>query len=349
MYIGNGEAREFPLPEGKSGEEVYFLPDGGARVRLNDTAYRIEDGPEKKVIFEIPPPEGVIISFEPGVEAAMKGVCVVIYPDGSVKEITEDPYTLLVEAKAERDEAKKLLKAAIDANEKTERFVKIESDIAREKLSARAEKYATLVDDSVKSAAAAASDAVKEAIGNQIEEAREIEASVAGIRGEIQTLLEEARIAAMSAADDAAAAMRERFARAEDAVSEIRSVKENVAAMRTEAVNAAGNAGAEINRLYAGLVEGVIEEIRGMRAAIGGETTAALEKTRAEAQGMTAEARNALSEIRANAASAAAIERRLVEIDETQRTREAGMKALWERMTEFRKKLDSRKARDEEV
>jgi hypothetical protein len=347
VYIGNGEAKEFPLPEGKSGEEVYFLPDGGTSVRLNGTAYRIEGDQDKKVVFEIPPPEGVTISFEPNGNTGMSGICIVIYPDGTVKEITEDPYELLVEAKAERDEAKKLLKAAMDASEKNERFVKIETDIAREKLSARAEKYATLVDDSVKSAAAAAGEAVKEAMEKQIEEAKEIEARTAAVLGEIQTLLYEAKSAARSAADDAAEAMRERCARAEEAVSEIRSVKENVAAMRTEAANAAANAGADINRLYAGLVEGVIEEIRGMRAAIGSETAAALEKTRAEAQGMTAEARNALSEIRANTASAAAIERRLVEIDETQKTREAGMKALWERMTEFRKRLDSRKAREE--
>jgi hypothetical protein len=348
MYIGNGETREFPLPYGDIGGVFYSYGDG-RKIKLAESAYRIEGEAEKNVVFEIPPPEGVTISFDAGGETGVKGVCAVIYPDGTVREISEDPYVLLAEAKAERDEAKKLLKSAVDANEKTERFVKIEADIAKEKLSGRIERYSLLVDDSVKSAAAAAADETKEALRKFAEAAMETEARIIDARDEIRIFLNEARSAAEESAENAAATVRERCACAEDALSEIRTIKESVMAMRTEAVNAAVSAGADASKLAAGLIESVIEEVRSMKAAVGSETAAAIGKTRAEAEGMTSEVRNALSEIRAAAANVLAVERRIAETDEAQRTREAGMKALWERMSEFRKRLDARKAREEEV
>ena len=113
MYQGNGVTTEFPLPPGVDGHTVGLAPPGGAAVKLKESeAYTVRDG---TVYFFTPPPNGATVTFEApetversaGVVAVMKGACTVLYPDGTMREVTQDPWELLEAAAHEREEAKR--------------------------------------------------------------------------------------------------------------------------------------------------------------------------------------------------------------------------------------------------
>jgi hypothetical protein len=59
------------------------------------------------VFFYIPPPDGWEVKFDTEGVEAMAGVCTVIYPDGSMKTVTRDPWELLVTAQGVLADAKK--------------------------------------------------------------------------------------------------------------------------------------------------------------------------------------------------------------------------------------------------
>jgi hypothetical protein len=325
MYIGNGVTRELPLPPGADGSVVCL---GGVRVKQGD-AYVVENG---SVIFSIPPPNGVDVTFEMP-SALATGKCLVIYPDGSVREVSEDPHLLLAEAKAERAETKRLLAAALDASDKLERNVRLESEIAREKLTARLEKYAGLIDASVDGAAAATRDEIAAMVERQAAGMRETSAAVSSMLDEARAALEEAKGISDKSAARAAEGLKRRSARLEEALAEMAAIKREAEAIRDEARNAAAASGAEVNRTAGEYMRTVLEEIRTLKEMTQASVDAALKGYQAEAAEVRGEAGTVREEIRRILAEASAIQTRCEEIDAATRDRETGMRALWERIT----------------
>jgi hypothetical protein len=325
MYIGNGVTKEFPIPPGADGSVVCL---GGVRLKEGG-AYAAEGG---NVIFNIPPPEGVSVSFEVPISGPMTAKCLVIYPDGTMAQISEDPHELLTEAKIERAETKRLLASALDVSDKLERNVRIEGEIAREKLTSRLEKYAALVEGSVDGAAAAARDELIAKIGGHLAEMRETSAAVSSMLAEAKEALEEAKGASEKSAARAADGLKRKCSRFEEALLQMASIKRETEVIRDEARNAAVNAGAEVTRSGAEYMKSVMEEIRALRDADRTNMESALGRYMSEASAAREEVSGVVGETRRILSEASELEKRCSEMDAAARDRETGMRALWERM-----------------
>jgi hypothetical protein len=258
--------------------------------------------------------------------------CLVIYPDGTMTAVSDDPLELLTEARTERAEAKRLLRDALDASDKLERAVRIEGDLAREKLTARLEKYSMLVDDSVAGAAKAARDEFMAEAARSAEDARKAGAAVAAMLEEAKGVLEAVREVAEKSAERAAEGLKRRSAKIGDAVSEMAALRNEARDFRDEARNAAANAEVNMAVIAAANMNAALEEIRAVKAAAKSETEAVLNGVRAEMTAMNAEARASKDEARRAIAGIAAMEKRCAEIDAATRDRETGMRALSERI-----------------
>ena len=101
MYIGNGVTKKFPLPLGYDGSCVILkLPNGKGLQATQGESYTIKNG---AVVFITAVPAGIEVCFS---ESEVTGLIsqdsagyVVIYPDGIIHEVKEDPSLLLEEAR----------------------------------------------------------------------------------------------------------------------------------------------------------------------------------------------------------------------------------------------------------
>lgn len=122
MYTGNGVTRKFPLIEGYDGSAVYLIfPTGKSIKMMNGEGYTVSEG---AVYFSAAIPAGVAVSFSEPENVISAGDAlnyVVIYKDGRIVEVSEDPTELLVQsqkmltdAKAHYVEVTKYAQEAID-------------------------------------------------------------------------------------------------------------------------------------------------------------------------------------------------------------------------------------------
>jgi hypothetical protein len=175
MYTANGITTEFPLPEGADGSAVYLVSPGGDAVKMKQgDAYTIRDG---TVVFSTPPPKYWPVIFEldeeEGEAVAKKGVCTIIYPDGSTKELDRDPWELLVETRTVLAEAKAVHAEAWEATAKAVAEIKALAAAAAGDIEGRLLGYSARAEDAIKAAAGGAAGALSEKLAEQIRETRE--------------------------------------------------------------------------------------------------------------------------------------------------------------------------------
>lgn len=98
MYTGNGVTKKFPLPERYTGDAVYLIfPTGKSIKMVNGEGYTVSEG---AVYFSAAIPAGVVVSFvepENVITADDALRYVVIYKDGRIVEVSDDPTELLVQ------------------------------------------------------------------------------------------------------------------------------------------------------------------------------------------------------------------------------------------------------------
>ena len=98
MYVGNGAAKKFPLPVGYDGSVVYLIfPTGRSIKMVKDEGYTVLDG---TVYFSAAIPAGVVVSFEEpeNVSETSEALSyVIIYRDGRIVEVSEDPAEYLAQ------------------------------------------------------------------------------------------------------------------------------------------------------------------------------------------------------------------------------------------------------------
>lgn len=274
MYRGNGNTKRFPLPEGADGAAVYLETAFGAiRLRQGD-AYDV-DG--RDVVFRHAPGEGVIISFQDkeDVPSSMDGVrCMVLYPDGRMEPVCEDPLTLLVEARTEQDEAKKLLKEAKKEAENLEILVHQQSELAKEKISARLERYGGLIEESVKNAAALARDEVKDHLDRLMLEIRNKHKAVVVMHEQMQGILQEAKEVASASAHKAADEVGSLCSEALRACEEMRRLVSETLILRDEARRTATMAAADTKKEAETYLSLVAEEVRSLKQTLNNEVSA---------------------------------------------------------------------------
>lgn len=121
MYIGNGTTKKFPIPIGYDGSVVVLrLPSGKSIKMTEGEGYEIRQG---SVVFNAAVPSGVVVSFDEPEATETLGNAnsyVIIYGDGSMREVTEDPaiyletvQKLLTEAREQMQEVREYASATI--------------------------------------------------------------------------------------------------------------------------------------------------------------------------------------------------------------------------------------------
>lgn len=272
MYQGNGVTTEFPLPPGADGHTVGLAPPGGAAVKLKEgETYTVRDG---TVYFFTPPPNGTTVTFEASEVAARsaggtKGVCTVLYPDGTMREVAQDPWELLEAAVREREETKREREAlrALLAKEGSE--VRALAAEAKEALKSRLLGY----DARAESAIAAAVEATKEdtaaAVNRVLLEIRNKHKQVLSAGEDVRISLERAEAAAENGAAMAVRAASEeltcRCAEAREDWERIRGLKPILEELAGEAKAAASEAGRELIRTFTTRTEVILDDLRGLR------------------------------------------------------------------------------------
>ena len=109
MYTGNGVTKKFPIPAGYDGSKVYLIyPTGKSIKMVKDEGYTVSDG---TVYFSAAIPAGVVVSCDEPEgygETPTQGTgYVVIYNDGHIVEVADDPAEYLAQSQKVLTEAKK--------------------------------------------------------------------------------------------------------------------------------------------------------------------------------------------------------------------------------------------------
>jgi hypothetical protein len=174
MYKGNGVTAEFPLPPETDGSAVFWVPPGGQAVKMKQgEAYTVRDG---SVFFSVPPPPNWTVTFsETGPGAApLAGFgaeprdVLVIYPDGTFKRLTRDPWELLAETQAELAEVRRIHAEAREAEAAAVAEIRALSASAAGELEGRLLGYGARAEEAVKAAANGAAGELGERLAGQI-------------------------------------------------------------------------------------------------------------------------------------------------------------------------------------
>lgn len=150
MYIGNGVTKNFPIPEGCSGQTVALVSGNGKGLlaTLNDD-YVIKNG---FVCFNSAVPSGVKVIFDESditdfIDESRKQV--IIYSDGSTNEVDVNPQVLLEEARnvlndciLERNELTYLINS-------TKKYLENLTVLTEKDLAGRLESYKALADKGI--------------------------------------------------------------------------------------------------------------------------------------------------------------------------------------------------------
>jgi hypothetical protein len=131
-------------------------------------AYVVVDGAAR---FSTPPPAGWTVAFEMPPETK-KTVCTVIYPDGTLREVDQDPWVLLMEARREREEARKTLAEAGLIQASLEKVVVSLADGARAEMSRLLGECLERADAAVSEAARLAAESTRGSVLAEIDDSK---------------------------------------------------------------------------------------------------------------------------------------------------------------------------------
>lgn len=270
--MGNGVTASFPLPEGADGSEVWLSLPGGRSVRMEqggDGGYTVLDG---AVCFSVPPPEGSLVLFERPEEDRIlngTGVCIVAYPDGTLRELASDPWELLERAQRTLDEARAEREALRRQVETEGAAVRALAAEAKAELESRILNYSALVEEAVDKAAASARSSVRRRMDAELDELKAARQDVASARAEIRSVDAELRSAKSTAAIEAAATAAEEVhgccEEALEAWERIRALRPELEELAARARAAASEAGREVTEDAGRRADVLMEELRAIR------------------------------------------------------------------------------------
>lgn len=155
MYTGNGVTKKFPLPEGADGSVVILKTPGGKGVRMaQGTAYSIQDN---TVYFYAAPPAGIEISFDESdaneIIDSGSNSYIIIYANGKIEEVDEDPVIILSEAKKLLTEAKKCAAEITQAYDDAKSYIASVISNSGADLDGRLDGYSKLIEQNIADAA----------------------------------------------------------------------------------------------------------------------------------------------------------------------------------------------------
>lgn len=263
---------EFPLPPGADGHTVGLAPPGGAVIKLKEgEAYTVRDG---TVYFFTPPPNGTTVTFEVPETAkrsaeAMRSICTVLYPDGTMREVAQDPWELLEAAAREREEAKRERETLRELLTKEGAEVRAMAAEAKEALRSRLLGYDTKAESAIAAAVEATKEDTAAVVNKVLLEIRNKHKQVLSAGEDVRLCLERAEAAAENGATLAAQAaseeMERRCAETREAWERIRVLKSVLEDLADEAKGAASEAGRELTKAFTTRTEVILDELKGLR------------------------------------------------------------------------------------
>ena len=283
MYKGNGNQRVFPLPEGADGSAVALSSGGIGRWLQEGEAYVVRDG---NVVFAIAPPRGTHIGIGSRDTDAAKALpvnpsLIVLRPDGTMEEVSEDPAVLLAEAREQLREAKAMLKAAVSAQEAVRIIADEQRRIGEATFTGRLAKYEGLVEESVGRAALLARDDVKDSLKSNLLEMRNKHKATIEAHAAVVDLLRGAKGELRALVDEAAERLERKCEPLLGALAEMRSLAAKAQESSEAAKSAALSAGAESAKIFGDRTEVVLEELRSLKSTVSNEIKSAIEGAKA--------------------------------------------------------------------
>ena len=247
MYMGNGTAKKFLIPSGYDGSIVVLTLPSGKKIKMlaGDGGYKIENG---AVIFSAAIPAGVIVSFdEPEESETLKNssAYVVIYGDGTIKEVDEDPTLYLEQTQKLLTEAKALDNDVRQYAENTLTTLMRIGEKLTSDFEGRLFGYSTRAENAISEAAAS----VREDLRHEWERTlTEISSEAGTIREGIQ-IMEELKAEMRAITTDAAETTKEeiinRCSEIFEKITEVRELKAQTEEACKDAKYAAESAGRE--------------------------------------------------------------------------------------------------------
>ncbi len=274
MYTGNGAAKKFLIPSGYNGETVYLVI-GSQYVKM--TAGENYEISGDYVVFSQVVPSGVMICFElpSGAEATkMKATSyIVIYGDGTIRQVDEDPAIMLEEARNTLEKAESYLDEVRDFAAATLQEIKATGDVVTAEFEGRLLGYTARAEDAIDEAAACVKTDLKEEFTAALEEVRTATQEVQAVQAtrSIATLKaaaqedNEVSNAAEQAAEQAAEEIAEKCSEAIEAYSKMAELKDEMQELYDSAKYAAETVGREIQTAFTRKVNEEIEILKSLR------------------------------------------------------------------------------------
>ena len=266
MYTGNGVTRKFLVPAGYDGSTVYLIFPTGKSIKMTEgEGYTVSEG---AVIFLAAIPAGVVVSFSEPENVISAGDTlnyVVIYKDGRIVEVSEDPTELLVQSQKALADAKAHYAEVTEYAEGTlTKMINLAAQLA-DKFEGLLYDYTIRGKDQI--------------VGNAIELKSEIHTELEGalleIRKEAQTveaglqvmelLKKEAQLAANNAAEEARNQVLAGSSGVLDTLEEIEKLRAECDYFYQEAKSAAQKAGLEVQAAMTQKANEELEMLRSLR------------------------------------------------------------------------------------
>ena len=285
MYEANGIATEFPLPYGSDGKIVVLVSPEGEATRMKEgEAYTVQTANGGgAVFFCTPPPAGWTVAFDlpsAATVATGKKVCTVIYPDGTIKEVEQDPWLLLAAVRRTQDEVRELLDNARKERQAVSLSIKALADETKEDLKARLFNYNDRAESTIAAAVRATSDETAATVNKHLVEIRNKHKQVLGAYEGLQEMTFRAETAAGESASRTAALLQEEISctcsECKEIYERLRTMESGIREMRDEAKNAAADAGRELTRTFERRAETLLQEIKSVKSALDNEIKEAL-------------------------------------------------------------------------
>ncbi len=266
MYTGNGVTKKFPIPDGYDGSAVYLVfPTGKSIKMINGEGYTISEG---AVYFSAAIPAGVVVDFKEPENVISAGDTlnyVVIYKDGRIVEVSEDPTELLVQTQ------KALVDAKAHYAEVTEYAQEAVKQITKLKETLADDFERLLYEYSVKGKEQITENATL--LKSEIH--TELEGALLNIRKEVQTveaglqimalLKSEAESSAKNAAEEARKQVVDGSAWVLDTLEDIEKLRVECDYFYQEAKSAAQKAGLEVQAAMTQKANEELEMLRSLR------------------------------------------------------------------------------------
>lgn len=265
MYTGNGAAKKFRIPEGYDGSVVVLgLPTGKTIKMKAGEGYEIAG---EYVIFDAVIPSGITISFEENEESEplINTGYVVIYGDGTIQEVNEDPVKYLEETQKILKTAMKQTDSINDIAERTVERIKSLGENTANKFESELYKYEqrgeNLMNETV-SLLRAEMRTEAEIILSQVTEAL---SQINGGLSRMEDIREETRGISNESARETEERILKDCASVKEIYEELTEIRTETKRFRDEAKYAAETAGREANALMNMKVNEEIEMLRSLR------------------------------------------------------------------------------------